>query len=78
VNVIAGRLFNYGIGIHLLQSEDPDSLPEKREINPKGNHISFQVKRLINPLSLSNNNTSRPFMNARNDFFCGKLIRTSR
>jgi len=36
-------LFNYGIGIHLLQSEDPGSLPEKREINPKDNHISFQV-----------------------------------
>lgn len=38
------RLFNYGIGIHLLQSEHPESLPEKREINPKDNHISFQVK----------------------------------
>ena len=37
------RLFNYGIGIHLLQSEDPGSLPEKGEINPKDNHISFQV-----------------------------------
>uniref|UniRef100_A0ACD6AS46 Uncharacterized protein n=1 Tax=Avena sativa TaxID=4498 RepID=A0ACD6AS46_AVESA len=36
-------LFNYGIGIHLLQSEDPASLPEKTEINPKDNHISFQV-----------------------------------
>ncbi|XP_008671456.1 uncharacterized protein [Zea mays] len=37
-------LFNYGIGIHLLQSEDPGSLPpEKGEINPKDNHISFQV-----------------------------------
>ncbi|PAN17504.1 hypothetical protein GQ55_3G128300 [Panicum hallii var. hallii] len=37
-------LFNYGIGIHLLQSEDPGSLPEKREINPKDNHISFQCE----------------------------------
>ncbi|KAG8067325.1 hypothetical protein GUJ93_ZPchr0005g15946 [Zizania palustris] len=37
-------LFNYGIGIHLLQSEDPDSLPEKTEINPKDNHISFQCE----------------------------------
>jgi hypothetical protein len=37
------RLFNYGIGIHLLQSEDPKSLHEKTEINPKDNHISFQV-----------------------------------
>ncbi|KAJ4851420.1 hypothetical protein Tsubulata_030620 [Turnera subulata] len=34
-------LFNYGIGIHLLESQT--SLPkEKREINPKDNHISFQ------------------------------------
>ncbi|KAL6897812.1 hypothetical protein ACP4OV_006771 [Aristida adscensionis] len=37
-------LFNYGIGIHLLQSEDPGSLPEKRDINPKDNHISFQCE----------------------------------
>ncbi|RDX83736.1 hypothetical protein CR513_35317, partial [Mucuna pruriens] len=34
------KLFNYGIGIHLLES---DKVPvEKREINPKENHISFQ------------------------------------
>ncbi|GMI74381.1 hypothetical protein HRI_001107400 [Hibiscus trionum] len=33
-------LFNYGIGIHLLESE---SVPAKKEkINPKDNHISFQ------------------------------------
>ncbi|CAK8530145.1 unnamed protein product [Lathyrus sativus] len=33
-------LFNYGIGIHLLES---DKVPVKRgEINPKENHISFQ------------------------------------
>ncbi|XP_061376017.1 glyoxylase I 4-like [Gastrolobium bilobum] len=33
-------LFNYGIGIHLLES---DKVPAKRgEINPKENHISFQ------------------------------------
>ncbi|KAG4980888.1 hypothetical protein JHK82_034134 [Glycine max] len=33
-------LFNYGIGIHLLESE---KVPvKKREINPKENHISFQ------------------------------------
>ena len=37
------RLFNYGIGIHLLQSEDPESMGKKTEINPKDNHISFQV-----------------------------------
>ena len=37
------RLFGYGMGIHLLQSEDPESMPKKTEINPKDNHISFQV-----------------------------------
>lgn len=35
-------LFNYGIGIHLLQSADPDNVPKKNEINPRDNHISFQ------------------------------------
>ncbi|CAN6336430.1 unnamed protein product [Urochloa humidicola] len=51
-------LFNYGIGIHLLQSEDPGSLPEKTEINPKDNHISFQcesmaaVERRLKELSI--------------------------
>ncbi|CAL9205593.1 glyoxylase I 4-like [Musa acuminata AAA Group] len=39
-------LFNYGIGIHLLQSEDPENMPTKREINPKDNHISFQCESL--------------------------------
>ncbi|XP_031280952.1 uncharacterized protein LOC116141730 [Pistacia vera] len=37
-------LFGYGIGIHLLQSEDPEILPKKSEINPKDNHISFQCE----------------------------------
>ncbi|KAJ1282365.1 hypothetical protein BS78_03G046400 [Paspalum vaginatum] len=38
-------LFNYGIGIHLLQAEDPASMPPKKtEINPKDNHISFQCE----------------------------------
>ncbi|KAK1282630.1 hypothetical protein QJS10_CPB22g01154 [Acorus calamus] len=37
-------LFSYGIGIHLLQSEDPDHMPTKSEINPKDNHISFQCE----------------------------------
>ncbi|WOK94613.1 hypothetical protein Cni_G03318 [Canna indica] len=33
-------LFNYGIGIHLLQRDD---VPKKKGgINPKDNHISFQ------------------------------------
>lgn len=35
-------LFNYGIGIHLLQSAEPDNVPKKTEINPRDNHISFQ------------------------------------
>lgn len=39
-------LFNYGIGIHLLQLEEPESIPMKREINPKDNHISFQCESL--------------------------------
>lgn len=34
------RLFNYGVGIHLLES---DKAPLKKgAINPKDNHISFQ------------------------------------
>jgi catechol 2,3-dioxygenase-like lactoylglutathione lyase family enzyme len=37
-------LFCYGIGIHLLQSEDPENMPKKIEINPKDNHISFQCE----------------------------------
>lgn len=37
-------LFSYGIGIHLLQSEDTENMPKKREINPKDNHISFQCE----------------------------------
>ncbi|KAJ7978894.1 Lactoylglutathione lyase / glyoxalase I family protein [Quillaja saponaria] len=37
-------LFNYGIGIHLLQSEDPDRMPKVGCINPKDNHISFQCE----------------------------------
>ncbi|CAI9114012.1 OLC1v1037483C1 [Oldenlandia corymbosa var. corymbosa] len=37
-------LFSYGIGIHLLQSENPESMPEKTVINPKDNHISFQCE----------------------------------
>ncbi|XP_068648627.1 glyoxylase I 4-like [Aristolochia californica] len=37
-------LFGYGIGIHLLQSEDPETMPKKSQINPKDNHISFQCE----------------------------------
>uniref|UniRef100_A0A5B7BNA5 VOC domain-containing protein n=1 Tax=Davidia involucrata TaxID=16924 RepID=A0A5B7BNA5_DAVIN len=39
-------LFNYGIGIHLLENESIDdqydTMMESRPINPKDNHISFQ------------------------------------
>ncbi|KMT00688.1 hypothetical protein BVRB_9g219760 [Beta vulgaris subsp. vulgaris] len=37
-------LFGYGIGIHLLQAAEPEKLPQKTEINPKDNHISFQCE----------------------------------
>ncbi|KAK7388710.1 hypothetical protein VNO78_23537 [Psophocarpus tetragonolobus] len=37
-------LFNYGIGIHLLQSEDPEGMAKTTRINPKDNHISFQCE----------------------------------
>ncbi|KAI3437229.1 VOC domain-containing protein [Psidium guajava] len=37
-------LFGYGIGIHLLQSDDPEKMIRKSEINPKDNHISFQCE----------------------------------
>ncbi|KAJ8756084.1 hypothetical protein K2173_024631 [Erythroxylum novogranatense] len=37
-------LFGFGVGIHLLQAEDPESLPKKSEINPKDGHISFQCE----------------------------------
>jgi len=37
-------LFRYGIGIHLLHSEDPENMPKKHEIDPKDNHISFQCE----------------------------------
>ncbi|MED6192458.1 Glyoxylase I 4 [Stylosanthes scabra] len=37
-------LFGFGIGIHLLQAEEPEKLPKKKEINPKDNHISFQCE----------------------------------
>ncbi|XP_020571515.1 uncharacterized protein LOC110018520 [Phalaenopsis equestris] len=39
-------LFNYGFGIHLLQSEEPNCMPQNYEINPNGNHISFQCENL--------------------------------
>jgi hypothetical protein len=42
--VVGFRLFNFGIGVHLLQAEDPEGMPPKKtEIDPKDNHISFTV-----------------------------------
>jgi len=40
------RLFGFGVGIHLLEAEDPENMTKKTEINPKDNHISFQVKKI--------------------------------
>ncbi|XP_051135776.1 glyoxylase I 4 [Andrographis paniculata] len=37
-------LFGHGIGIHLLQSETPQTMTRKTVINPKDNHISFQCE----------------------------------
>ena len=47
------RLFNYGIGIHLLQAEDKeiDAHPPKSEINPRDDHISFQARHLHDNLT---------------------------
>jgi hypothetical protein len=50
--LIRNRLFNYGVGIHLIKSEDPDNMPKISHINPKDNHISFQVCDLSLSLSL--------------------------
>lgn len=37
-------MFNYGVGTHLLQSHNPEDLPQKSEINPRDNHVSFQCE----------------------------------
>ncbi|KAG4212496.1 hypothetical protein ERO13_A02G169300v2 [Gossypium hirsutum] len=40
-------LYNYGIGIHLIENpliDDFDTIIEPRPINPKDNHISFQCR----------------------------------
>ncbi|KAK1320476.1 hypothetical protein QJS10_CPA03g02126 [Acorus calamus] len=38
-------LFNYGIGIHLLQYSSDTTAPKAHSvINPKDNHISFQAE----------------------------------
>ncbi|KAJ8545764.1 hypothetical protein K7X08_018347 [Anisodus acutangulus] len=43
-------LYNYGVGIHLLENkamEDYDAISEPRPINPKDNHISFQCTDVV-------------------------------
>ncbi|XP_074295483.1 glyoxylase I 4 [Silene latifolia] len=38
-------LFNYGIGIHLVQSKDQHRLPDDKDVlDPMDNHISFQCE----------------------------------
>ncbi|XP_047958757.1 glyoxylase I 4-like [Salvia hispanica] len=39
-------LVGHGIGIHLLQTENPENLPNKTVINTKDNHISFQCENM--------------------------------
>ncbi|EEF34443.1 glyoxylase I 4 [Ricinus communis] len=38
-------LFNYGVGIHLVQAKDEDRLPDPHQsLDPMDNHISFQCE----------------------------------
>ncbi|XP_071707700.1 glyoxylase I 4 [Rutidosis leptorrhynchoides] len=37
-------LFNYGIGIHLVQAKDENKLPDNHDLDPMDNHISFQCE----------------------------------
>ncbi|CAN1132536.1 Glyoxylase I 4 [Linum perenne] len=38
-------LYNYGVGIHLVQAKDEDRLPDRdRDLDPMDNHISFQCE----------------------------------
>lgn len=40
-------LFNYGVGIHLVQCKDDEKLPSNKDrLDPMDNHISFQVHHL--------------------------------
>ncbi|KAK2996685.1 hypothetical protein RJ639_025879, partial [Escallonia herrerae] len=41
---ISAKLFNHGIGIHLLEVEDVQT--KRGKINPKDNHISFQTSNM--------------------------------
>ena len=47
------RLYNYGLGIHLLENpamEEYDQINDPRPINPKDNHISFIVSNVLTVL----------------------------
>eukprot|EP00253_Pinus_taeda_P035011 PITA_35011 len=44
INFYENVLFNYGVGIHLLQTKNPEDLFNKSEINPRDNHLSFQCE----------------------------------
>lgn len=37
-------LFNYGVGIHLVQAKEDDKLPDPNHLDPMDNHISFQCE----------------------------------
>ncbi|KAH9324309.1 hypothetical protein KI387_004487 [Taxus chinensis] len=37
-------LFNYGVGIHLVECRNPEDASPKRDLNPIDNHISFQCE----------------------------------
>ncbi|EXB95309.1 hypothetical protein L484_007953 [Morus notabilis] len=40
-------LFNFGVGIHLVQSKDEDRLPhDSHHLDPMDNHISFQCENM--------------------------------
>ncbi|ESR52165.1 hypothetical protein CICLE_v10033699mg, partial [Citrus x clementina] len=41
-------LFNYGVGIHLVQSNNEDKLspPDSAHLDPTDNHISFQCENM--------------------------------
>jgi catechol 2,3-dioxygenase-like lactoylglutathione lyase family enzyme len=43
-------LFNYGVGIHLVQSKEEEKLPshtQQHDLDPQDNHISFQVSYIL-------------------------------
>ncbi|XP_047340325.1 glyoxylase I 4-like [Impatiens glandulifera] len=37
-------LFNYGVGVHLVQAPDSNLLPKVHRLDPLDNHISFQCE----------------------------------